>query len=245
MAWKPPKILLGGPTAVVKQYCADEWIENIRRIIYPAKIDIFLADNSEDDSNVEFWKSRGVECERVRFSKTEPIIARITKSHNLVRQKALEGGYDFLFHVETDVFPSPDVLIRLLSHRKAVTSVSYDIFDMHDREPVMLQIEDEYDGEAHAAIKRGKYILTEYDGTLKQAWANGIGCILIHRSVLEKFEFRYDKDRDGFCDSWLAYDLRAMGIPVHVDTSMYAYHKNKDWRNFGDEFVSKVHTNFE
>ena len=41
--------------------------------------------------------------------------------------------------------------------------------------------------------------------------------------------------------SWFAFDLKAMGIPMFVDTSMYAYHKNKDWRNFGDEFVANVH----
>ncbi len=81
----------------------------------------------------------------------------------------------------------------------------------------------------------------KHDGTLQNAWANGIGCNLIHRSILEQVKFRYDKERDGLCDSWFAWDLKALGIPMYVDTSMYAYHKNKDWRNFGDEFVANVH----
>ena len=242
MSWKPPKILIGAPTADLKNYCAKEWVENTKSILYPNSVDIFLADNSEDPKNVKFLKSLGVDAERVEFKKKDSIIKRITKSHNLVRKKALEGGYDFLLHLETDIFPPPEVLLSLLSHRKSVIGISYDIFDMHDREPVMLQLEEDNDGEPSGAIIRGKYNYNAYDGTLKQAWANGVGCTLIHRNVLEKVKFRFDKDRDGFCDSWFAYDIRELGIPMYVDTSMYAYHKNKDWRNFGDKFVSNVHT---
>ena len=140
MSWKPPKILIGAPTADLKNYCAKEWVENTKSILYPNSVDIFLADNSEDPKNVKFLKSLGVDAERVEFKKKDSIIKRITKSHNLVRKKALEGGYDFLLHLETDIFPPPEVLLSLLSHRKSVIGISYDIFDMHDREPVMLQL---------------------------------------------------------------------------------------------------------
>ena len=242
MSWRPPKILVGAPTADVKNYCAEEWVNNVKSIIYPSSVDIFLADNSDDSANVEFLRSLGVQSERVKFKKNESIISRITKGHNLVRKKALEGDYDFLLHLETDIFPPPEVLISLLSHRKSIASISYDIFDMHDREPVMLQLEEAYDSEPSGAIIRGKHNYGAYDGTLKQAWANGVGCTLIHKSVLEKVKFRFDKDRDGFSDSWFAYDIRKLGIPMYVDTSMYAYHQNKDWRNFGEKFVSNVHT---
>ena len=244
MSITPPKILVGGPTADVKNYCAEDWVENVKKFIYPMDVDVFLADNSEKAGNEKYLQSLGVDAERVKFSLAEPIISRITKSHNLVRRKALEGGYDFLLHLESDIFPPPDVLLRLLAHRKAVVGVSYDIFDWQDREPVMLQLEEEYDGEPSGAIIRGKYNYMAYDGNLKQAWANGIGCVLIHKSILEQIEFRYDKDRDGFCDSWFAYDLRAKGIPMFVDTSMYALHRNMDWRNFGDKFIAQVHTNY-
>lgn len=242
MSWKPPKILVGAPTADVKNYCAEDWVENVKRFLYPTEVDVFLADNSESKGNEKYLTSLGVQCQRVNFTPDEPIISRITKGHNLVRQKALEGGYDFLLHLETDIFPPDDVLIRLLAHRKAVVGASYDIFDWHDREPVMIQIKEEHDEEPSGAHIKGKHNLLAYDGNLTQAWANGIGCVLIHRSILELIEFRYDQDRDGFCDSWFAYDLRAKGIPMYVDTSIYAYHQNKDWRKFGNEFVSKVHT---
>jgi GT2 family glycosyltransferase len=242
MSWRPPKILVGAPTADVKNYCVEEWVNNVKSILYPYSVDIFLADNSDDPANVDFLRSLGVQAERVKFKKNESIISRIAKGHNLVSQKALEGDYDFLLHLETDVFPPPEVLINLLSHRKSLAGISYDIFDMHDREPVMIQLEEDNDSEQSGAVIRGKYNYGAFDGTLKQAWANGVGCTLIHKSVLEKVKFRFDKDRDGFSDSWFAYDIRKLGIPMYVDTSMYAYHQNKDWRNFGEKFVSNVHT---
>jgi len=241
MSWKPPKILIGAPTADVKNYCAEEWVDNVKSFLYPADLDIFLADNSDDPKNVDYLRGLGVDAERVAFKDDETIISRITQSHNLVRQKALDGGYDFLLHLETDIFPPSDVLLNLLAHRKQVVGISYDIFDWQDREPVMLQLEEDYDGESSGAIVRGRFNHQAYDGSLQQAWANGVGCTLIHRSILEQIKFRYDKERDGFCDSWFAWDLKSKGIPMYVDTSMYAYHKNKDWRNFGDEFVANVH----
>ena len=54
MSWKPPKILIGAPTADLKNYCAKEWVENTKSILYPNSVDIFLADNSEDPKNVNF-----------------------------------------------------------------------------------------------------------------------------------------------------------------------------------------------
>ena len=50
----------------------------------------------------------------------------------------------------------------------------------------MLQLEEDYDGESSGAIVRGRFNHQAYDGSLQQAWANGIGCVLIHRSILEK-----------------------------------------------------------
>lgn len=241
MAFTPPKILIGAPTADVKNYCVEDWVRNVKNIIYPTNLDIFLADNSTNAENVKYLRSLGIDAERVRFDKKKSIISRLTKGHNLVRQKALDGNYDFLLHLETDVFPPPEVLLNLLAHRKQVVSVSYDILDLHEREPVVIDVVEEHDGEPVGGIIRGKYKTTTYDGTLQQAFLNGIGCMLIHKSVLKEVPFRYHPNKSGFCDSWFAEDLRSKSIPVYIDTSMYAEHRNKDWRKFGTKFVSRVY----
>lgn len=238
---KLPKILIGAPTADVKQYCAEEWIQNVREFIYP-RFDIFLADNSLTEDHINFWREKGVEIESANDNPKDSVIKRLTDSHNLVRKKALDGGYDFLLHLEVDVFPPPEVLISLLSHLKPLVSVSYDIFDAEEREPVAIRTDTTFDGE-ETAIIRGKYSQLWFDGSLKQTWTNGVGCALIHRSVLEQVEFRYVTDNNAFPDSWFAFDCAAKGISHFIDTSMYAYHKNKDWRTYKDKFASNIFDN--
>ena len=213
---KFPKILIGAPTADVKNYCAEDWISNVRDFIYP-EFDIFLADNSLSDENINFWKQKGVWIESANNNPKDSVIKRLTDSHNLVRTKALEGDYDYLLHLEVDVFPPPEVLISLLSNRKPLISVSYDIFDAEDRESVAIRTDSAYDGEETAIIK-GQYSTLWYDGQCKQTWANGVGCALIHKSVLEKIPFRYVVDNNAFPDSWFSYDCAEKGIPHYVDT---------------------------
>lgn len=242
MSFTPPKILIGAPTAKVKNYCIEDWVENVKGFLYPTNVDIFLADNSEDSKNSEYLKSLGIDSEWVAPDyEDEVLIRRLTRSHNLVRQKALDGNYDFLLHLESDIFPPPDVLLNLLAHRKQVISVSYDIYDYHYRESVIIDVREEYDGEPSGGVIRGRNLMMSYDGNLKEPWANGIGCMLIHKSILKEVPFRYNPERSGFCDSWFAEDLRSKGIPMYVDTSMYAGHRNKDWRKFGTKFVQKVY----
>ena len=68
MSWKPPKILVGAPTADVKNYCAEDWVENVKRFLYPTEVDVFLADNSESKGNEKYLTSLGVQSERVNFT---------------------------------------------------------------------------------------------------------------------------------------------------------------------------------
>tara|TARA_R110000751_G_scaffold307535_1_gene429304 strand:+ start:4560 stop:5282 length:723 start_codon:yes stop_codon:yes gene_type:complete len=233
-----PKILIGAPTADVKQYCADEWFENVKALVY-YDFDIFLADNSLSGNHIDFWRKKGVWIESANNNPKDSVIKRLTDSHNLVREKTLKGGYDYLLHLEVDVMPPPEVLVALLSHRKPLVSLSYDIYDAEDRESVSIRTDTDYDGE-ETAIIRGKYSELWFDGQCKQAWTNGVGCALIHRSVLEKIPFRYVADNNAFPDSWFAYDCSDKGIAHFIDTSMYCHHKNRDWRKYGDDFATKI-----
>ena len=235
---KFPKILIGAPTADVKQYCAEDWIKNVKEFIYP-EYDVFLADNSVTEEHIKFWRENGVWIESANNNPKHSVIKRLTDSHNLVRKKALEGDYDYLLHLEVDVFPPPEVLIALLSHRKPLVSVSYDIFDAEDREPVAIRTDTTFDGE-ETAIIRGKYSSLWFDGQCKQTWTNGVGCALIHRSVLECIEFRYVSENSAFPDSWFAFDCAAKGIAHFIDTSIYAYHRNKDLRTYTKQFATKI-----
>ena len=64
---------------------------------------------------------------------------------------------------------------------------------------------------------------------LKQGFAFGLGMCLIHRSVLEKIEFRYEEDVDVHPDTLFANDLEQLVIPQYLDTSIMCNHDNRDW----------------
>ncbi len=58
----------------------------------------------------------------------------------------------------------------------------------------------------------------------------GLGCVLIHRDVLEKIEF---KAENSFDDYWFAKDAYKKDIPLFVDVKVRCKHliENKpfDW----------------
>ena len=74
--------------------------------------------------------------------------------------------------------------------------------------------------------------LTEQEIMLRQAngqsflevRACGLGCVLIHRSVLEKVEFRYNKHTSGFDDVFFCEDVIKAGFKVYADTSIRCRH---------------------
>jgi hypothetical protein len=65
------------------------------------------------------------------------------------------------------------------------------------------------------------------DGDVKKVFSCGLGCVLIHRSVLKEVVFRYEEGSPVHPDSFFYADLDAKKIPVYVDTSIYCKHDNQ------------------
>ena len=65
----------------------------------------------------------------------------------------------------------------------------------------------------------------------KEAITCGLGCVLIKKNVLEKVEFRHDKEKSPWDDVWFCEDSRKEGFKVYVDTSVKCKHyvKGMDW----------------
>ena len=73
------------------------------------------------------------------------------------------------------------------------------------------------------------YDETEIDfvnGELKNVYSCGLGCVLIHRSILKKIPFRYEEGSPVHPDSFYYGDLNMAGKKVFVDTSILCEHKN-------------------
>jgi hypothetical protein len=72
-------------------------------------------------------------------------------------------------------------------------------------------------------------VMQFYNGQLNYSYANGIGCILIKREVLEQITFRVMKTEIGYPDSFFHSDIFMLGIINWVDTSIIPKHWNSRW----------------
>ena len=108
-----PKILIACPTFDGKMYCLDRWVAAVNKIDYP-HFDVLLVDNSSGEGYAKRIKQLGIPV--LRSHRHERARDTITEARNLIRKKALDGKYDYLFSLEQDVIPKPETLKKLLTH---------------------------------------------------------------------------------------------------------------------------------
>jgi hypothetical protein len=144
-------------------------------------------------------------------------------------QRCLEGGYDYLFWLDSDVIPPRDALLRLLAHRLPIVSGLYCRRSPPHGVPVM--------------IKNGQWVTQFPMGALVEVDLVGAGCLLLHRSVLERlppqrpeagkhwFDWRVDMQGRMPPEYCLSEDFtfvkackEKLGISTYVDTSVQCRH---------------------
>ena len=143
------------------------------------------------------------------------------------------GDYDYLFHLEVDNFPPPDILKTLLSFKKELkqgpVGAWYEAGVEEKRVPCLVGIKNLNLARAETfllnKIQRDMFL----DGSCKKIHAIGLGCILIPRHVLEKVKFRHDPNWPQCPDTWFFVDLHNKKIPCFVDTSTKIGHENRPW----------------
>lgn len=227
------KVLVACPTADIKAYCFDDWVNNVKHLTYP-NYDIYMCDNSDTrEFYAESKEKYGdiITFERISTTHAKSTPQAMAKSHEKCREYALKGGYDFLLHLESDVFPPLDVIERLMAHNAKVVGALYHI-EVGDESKLMIQQIENF-GEAH----RETYNLDEtdldfVDGEVKRVHSCGLGCTLIHRSILERFPFRYEEGAPVHPDSFFFADLDMYRENVFVDTSILCEHENRALTRF-------------
>lgn len=228
-----PKILLASTINIVKEYCLYDWLEHIKKLTYP-ELDIFLVDNSQ---NPAFSKKIGLLGFNCIWEDPKNRESRyfMTASNERCRIKFLSGDYDYFFSCECDIFPPLDIIEKLLSHDKDVCGTAYWTFQGYETQLQLLKIVNLHtDYKTHRKEYKTMYLSLEeaqlfMDGRCKPIYANGIGCTLIKRWVLEKIKFRIDPTDIGHADSFFHRDLWENGIYNFVDTSIIPLHRNSNW----------------
>lgn len=170
-------------------------------------------------------------------------------ARNTICMKALEGGFEWCFMLDSDVIPPRDAVPRLMAHRKPIISGMYCRRSPPHGVPVM--------------IKNGGWHTNFPLGSVQEVDLVGAGCLLIHRSVLERmppidpqfgkhwFSWRVDRasvlppgealsEDFSFC----VHARRTLGIPTLVDTSIKCKHVGLAMADYAEYLPCEAHVAF-
>lgn len=230
-----PTVIIGVPTYSGKSYCEDKFFDALLAINYPRnRMLILVIDNSLDNGKyANHLKGKYPELKIIHEANPEHVVyERLANSHEYLRKAALKANTQYLLHLESDVIVPKDIVQKMLLCRKPIVSPIYHISNGSNRHIVQRNrqwgqpFQDKYSwGHVY-----GHATQAFVDGRVKQVQTSGIGCILIHKSILNDVPFRYRKDVDAAPDSAFATDLLMKGIPNFCDTGTLVEHINsEDW----------------
>lgn len=240
-----PSILIAAPTSDKKDYALDDWVDCVQSMKYP-NYSVLLVDNSHNEEYYYKILDKGINCLHVKPEGN--VVDYIAECQQLIRYYTLEGGYDYLFSLESDVLPHNDIILSLLHHNKPVVSAPYFVqYKGGDpsiclTKPIVQHFgKESYMSTQMVNTKEGLSMLT---GDLIKIFACGIGCSLIHRSVLERIEFRSSTasnetrtDKSVFSDSLFYLDCMKAKIPVYLDTRELVKHNYREWDSNIDLYI--------
>lgn len=246
-----PRVLIGSPTYEGKEYCRRAFVKNVRSFTYLNKTFV-MVDNSKGTSYSAKLRRDGVPVARVYRGRNSR--DALANASNFLRQRVLDGGYDWLLMLESDIFPPPDIIERLLQHAdttpfdlrngRRVIGAPYNIGFENDRGLcIFITRKDEELGTLGTRRILRSEEAAFLNGQLRQVHGMGVGCVLIHKTVLERFKFWYselDDDRmNGLPirkhpDVYFYLDLHNHRVPVFCDTSAVIDHQPSKWSLVND-----------
>ena len=177
---------------------------------------------------------------------------------NHLREKALTEGYDYFFNLDQDVIPPKDTLKKLVETRKkVVTGIYYNYFkrgENWEKTPILYReltleetekIEEKgkdwlkaQNWDLYSRLEGNNWDYTksyteftaeevENDKLLKIANC-GTGCILIHKDILAKLDFKFNQG-GGFDDVIFCDEVRKLlNETLWCDTSVKCEHLIKE-----------------
>ena len=226
-----PKVLVACPTYDGKNYCIEDWMKLIQNMKYN-NYDILIVDNTNDGGKNAEWMADYFDIEVIHHYRDDIALNEVmAECNNIIRDRVLEEGYDFLMSIESDVFPPDTIIPRLMNHQKLVASAMYEI-GLGDYRYPLIQIVEPEEGEEGTGMVRQLHwgeMMNFINAGLKRVHGCGIGCSLIHKDVLEQYPFRTDPEYSTHADSYFYMDLWNAGLPVYLDTDLLCRHKNTDW----------------
>lgn len=260
MESKQISVLVGCPTSSLRDYCLLDYLQALKGLEYDkktTKIDFMIVDNSETDvylkKIIDESGRLGLRIKAIKDRYVEHARERIINSRNILRQTAIDEGYDYFLSLEQDVIPPKGIIPRILkdideleakNHKKpkAITGIYCiykDLFGDGDKlYPLILKDKRTASSPRDQLLVRF-YTMEEFksmSGVVKVAGC-GLGCVMIDTALLRKISFRFDKNSPSFDDMFFNKDVMLAGEEIYADTSIVCRHllqgrkENQKWEN--------------
>lgn len=236
MKWKVPKVLIACPTYVGKNYALEEWVKAINGLNYK-NYDVLMVDNTNDQGvNAKFIQDTyGIKTIHYYNSQAKSLKHLMAEAQEVMRKYFLDGDYDYLLSLESDVIvPERTIIQRLINHEKDIVCGMYEIGPRGYPYPLLQVLSKDIvnpkNNDLVARQMTWPEIFAFMDGTVKRIFHAGLGCTLISRKILENFTFHCHPENTAVhADSIFAMDMNNNGIPIFVDTGLMCIHRRGDW----------------
>ena len=231
MGW--PKILVFTPTYAGKDYCLDKFIQNCKKFTYPNFEHIFL-DNTNDQGvyyNKLCRKLKPLGIRVYRILRGNTAREALARAQNKAREIFLEGNYDYLMSLESDIFPASNIMEALIWANKDIVTGLYLIGDKEKGRTVCVTVpwKNEKTGTMGTQLLPAEDVPQYVNQGLKRVSAGGMGCCLMSRYVVEKIGFTYIPGHEAHSDVFFFNKAMRLGYETWVDTNLTCAHLNSSW----------------
>jgi len=219
---------LAAPIYEHKYYCINDYFKNLRELEYDGdNVDFLFVDNSKDVNAhkllQEINPDMPIEYHGVGFTTRE----RQCNAYNYIREKFLEGDYEYLFIVESDLFPHESMLKDLMATNVDIVGAPY-YLNLHKGKEHIIPCVTTGKFKAYGgAFQETFATFQDLDGELKSIGGGvGFGCILMRRTVLDKVIFTHDRCH---ADTYFHRDTKRAGFKTWLDTRFTVPHWSSEY----------------
>ncbi len=234
---KQPKILLFCPVSNYKDYILWDWLKHIKKLTFKP-LDILLIDNSNNTLYAQRIAAEGFNCIHVHRKPGESLLQVMANCYIIFREHFLKNNYDFWFSLECDIFPPVNIIEYLLCHRKQAIGATY-FTRAHGHDSLLtsdlMYIDNVTSDQPDTFFKD----FARVNGHPQKMPNPGLGCFLIHKSVLQKVSFHNKLKDEAGTDSQFWEDVWNAKIDCWLDTSLNVKHFNSLWENIFNKEKNK------
>jgi len=228
-----PKVLVAIPTYQGKDYIFKENFDAVKNFDYP-NYDYIYIDNSSGTSYLSTLRKRGAKAVRVPRNGNSRIA--LANAQNYARHRAIDGNYDYLMFVESDLVPPKDIIGKLVRYKAKVMGATYLIGHKIKIPCVFFAEKDNLSYADKTRLIRLNEVESFLNSGVRQVHGMGMGCTLLRRDIFEKYPFWIDERMDNkHSDVYYYMTLQNDGVPVFVDTNVLIEHHPSKWSDVRDK----------